>query len=160
MMGNEISLIADAAVAVLLVVVIGYAMLLSRRLRAWRAEAGEMERQVVALNTALNRAAEAIDTLKAANRDDAATLESVQKKAQSLRADLSFLVERGSTLVDRLEQSVRSGLDAQGHAGPAAAKAEPARATSWPPASAPPGAADRSMSSAERELLKALEAMR
>jgi hypothetical protein len=160
MMGNEVSLIADAAVAALLVVVIGYAMLLSRRLRAWRAEAGDMERQVVALNTALNRAAVAIDTLKAANRDDAATLEAVQKKAQSLRADLSFLVERGTTLADRLEQSVRGGLNAQGHAGPAAAMGDMARPANRTPGSASPGSSDRSMSSAERELLKALEAMR
>ena len=56
MTGNELSLIADAAVAALLVVTIGYAILLSRRLRAWREGAGDMERQVVALNDALSRA--------------------------------------------------------------------------------------------------------
>ncbi|MCC6471157.1 MAG: hypothetical protein IT563_22775 [Alphaproteobacteria bacterium] len=151
MTGNELSLIADAAVAALLVVTIGYAILLSRRLRAWREGAGDMERQVVALNDALSRATQAIEVLKAASRDETVALDAVHKKAQSLRDDLSFLVERGTSLADRMEKSLRSGLSARASEAASPAKSEPPRA---------PAAADRTVSSAERELLRALEAMR
>lgn len=151
MTGNELSLIADAAVAALLVVTIGYAILLSRRLRAWREGAGDMERQVVALNDALSRATQAIEVLKAASRDETVALDAVHKKAQSLRDDLSFLVERGTSLADRMEKSLRSGLSARASEAASPTKSESLRA---------PAAADRTVSSAERELLKALEAMR
>lgn len=151
MTGNELSLIADAAVAALLVVTIGYAILLSRRLRAWREGAGDMERQVVALNDALSRATQAIEVLKAASRDETVALDAVHKKAQSLRDDLSFLVERGTSLADRMEKSLRSGLSARASEATSPTKSESPRT---------PAAADRTVSSAERELLKALEAMR
>ncbi|MCC7045343.1 MAG: hypothetical protein IT562_01400 [Alphaproteobacteria bacterium] len=147
-------MIADAAVAALLAVTIGYAVLLSRRLRAWRDSAGDMVRQVESLNDALSRASQAVETLKAAGRDEAAALDAAQRKAQSLRDDLSYLVERGTGLADRLEKSVRGGL------GTAPPKAEAPRAPGARPSAANASAADRTVSSAERELMKALEAMR
>jgi hypothetical protein len=156
MMGNELALLADGAVALLLAVVVGYAVVLNRRLAAWRAGSAEMERQVAALNATLIRAEVAINTLKGVCKDDGTALESAHRKAQSLRDDLSYLLERGTSLADRLEQAVRGGLNA---APPPAAVAEPVRpvprsaATTTTPT-------DRPMSSAERELLKALESMR
>jgi hypothetical protein len=159
MTGNDLALVADGLVALLLAVVIGYAVVLNRRLRDWRAQSAEMERQMATLNATLVRAEVAVNTLKGVCKDDGAALDAAQRKAQSLRDDLAFLVERGGSLADRLEQAVRAGLHATSPA--AAPPSEPAArpadrgggATSAP-------ASDRAMSNAERELLKALEGMR
>lgn len=158
MTGIDVALLADGAVALLLVVVIGYAVALNRRLKAWRAESAEAERQLAALNATLVRAELAVNTLKGVCKDDAQALDQAQKKAQSTRDDLSFLVDRGTSLADRLERAVRSGLNAA-QSAPAADAPRPAPR----PASASGGTApnaDRPMSAAERELLKALESMR
>ena len=106
------SLIADVAVALLLVAVIGFAVQLNRRLVAWRESSGEMERRVAELTQALSRAEAALGGMKGIVRDEVAGLEKAQKQAQSLRDDLRFLEERGGVLADRLEQQLRKGLAA------------------------------------------------
>jgi hypothetical protein len=114
MTGNDLALVADGLVALLLAVVIGYAVVLNRRLRDWRAQSTEMERQMATLNATLVRAEVAVNTLKGVCKDDGAALDAAQRKAQSLRDDLAFLVERGGSLADRLEQAVRAGRAARG----------------------------------------------
>jgi hypothetical protein len=156
MTGNDLALLVDGLVALLLAVVIGYAVVLNRRLRDWRAQSTEIERQVATLNATLIRAEVAVNTLKGVCKDDGAALDAAHRKAQSLRDDLSFLVERGTSLADRLEQSVRSGLNATTAVSPPAPEAA-ARPAVRSPATSP---TDRPMSNAERELLKALESMR
>ncbi len=164
MIPSDLGLVADAILAALLVVVIVFAVQLNRKLAAWRAESGAMEQQVATLTAALIRAETALSQMKGVVREDVAALDAAQKKAQSLRDDLAYLNERGAALADRLEHAVRNGLNA----APAAAATRPAATVPERPAPDRPApqragtapATDRPMSNAERELLKALEAMR
>ncbi|MBL8706507.1 MAG: hypothetical protein JNM30_16770 [Rhodospirillales bacterium] len=158
----DLGLVADGLLIALLAAVIGFAIQLNRKLAAWRQESGAMEQQVATLTAALVRAEAAIAQMKGIAREDVAALDAAQKKAQSLRDDLAYLNERGGALADRLEQAVRGGLAATPQA-PAARPAEkPAAERPVPPAAErpKPSTADRPISNAERELLKALEAMR
>lgn len=157
MIPSDLGLVADAIVAALLVVVIVFAVQLNRKLAAWRTESSAMEQQVATLTAALVRAETALTQMKGVVREDVAALDAAQKKAQSLRDDLAYLNERGATLADRLEHAVRSGLNAAPQAPPAR-PAPPAQPAPERPAAAP--VTERPMSNAERELLKALEAMR
>ena len=160
-------LIVNALVAILLIAVIAHAVVLNRRLKSWRAEAGELERLIITFNGAITRAETALGGLKQAVREDGQSLDVAQKRAQALRDDLAYLVERGGSLADRLEEAVRSGL-AQQTADPAAARVDtpapvpaatpaPARA----PAAKPEAKADaRPVSDAEKRLIAAMETMR
>lgn len=158
----DLGLLADGLLIALLAAVIGFAIQLNRKLAAWRLESGAMEQQVATLTAALVRAETAIAQMKGIVREDVAALDVAQKKAQSLRDDLAYLNERGGALADRLEHAVRGGLAAAPQT-PAARPAEkPAAERPKPPPADKPisPAADRPISNAERELLKALEAMR
>jgi len=168
----NLGLVGDGLLALLLVVVIGFAIQLNRRLSAWRQESGAMEQQIATLTAALIRAEQALGTMKGIARDEVAALDAAQKKAQSLRDDLAFLQERGAALADRLEQAVRQGLTVAAEppraavapapsAAPSPAPSAPVPAAAMPPRQATPKPeTERAMSNAERELLKALEAMR
>ncbi len=168
----DLGLVADWLLVALLAAVIGFAIQLNRKLATWRQESGAMEQQVATLTAALLRAETAIAQMKGIVREDVTALDAAQKKAQSLRDDLAYLNDRGGALADRLEHAVRGGLAAAPQAPAARATeklateklaAEKSAAERPRPAAADkPSApsADRPISNAERELLKALEAMR
>jgi hypothetical protein len=162
---SDPGLIGNALVAILLVAVIVHAALLNRRLSAWRSEAGEMERLIVTFNSAVNRAETALAGLKQTAREDGQALDAAQKRAVALREDLAYLVERGTSLADRLEQAVRGGLaqvPAEA-APPVPAAAVPAAAAPAPKpakADAAPKPALRTVSEAEKRLMAALETMK
>ena len=173
----DLGLVADWLLIALLAAVIGFAIQLNRKLATWRRESSAMEQQVATLTAALIRAEAVIAQMKGVVREDVAALDAAQKKAQSLRDDLAYLNERGATLADRLEHAVRGGLSATTATPvtPAARPVErppvekprpdrpaaptPDRSTTDRPSTDRPST-DRPMSNAERELLKALEAMR
>lgn len=141
------SLALDVLVAVLLVITIGYAMVLNRRLGRLRRDKSQLEKLTATFGQATARAEESIGKLK--NTADA--LKEHIDNAQALRDDLAFLIDRGSSAADRLEETVR------------AARKE---GTSRPRPSLKKPAADHGngkispKSTAERELLKALQAAR
>lgn len=137
-----ISLALDILVAFLLIITIGYAMVLNRRLGGLRRDKAELERMAKGFGEATTRAEASIGKLKSA----ADGLKEQMQKAQALRDDLTFLVERGGVAADRLEAGVRS---ARGKAGPGV-ETRPA------PRDEAPAADTRS--EAERELLRALRA--
>jgi hypothetical protein len=155
---SDPGLLVNVLVVVLLVAVIVHAVLLNRRLKTWRSEAGEMERLIITFNSAVNRAEAAMAGLKQVTREDGHALDVAQKRATALRDDLAYLVDRGTSLADRLEQAVRGGL-AQLPAEPA-----PATPTLEPPpkpkteSPAKPGA--HKVSDAEKRLMAALETMK
>lgn len=151
------SLVLDIIVAVLLVVTIGYAVVLNRRLRGLRRDKEELAKLSGSFGEATMRASESIGLLRAT----ADELRSRIDGAQELRDDLQFLIERGGGTADRLEEKVR------------AARAEGVMPTK--PGSSPiPESGDGDLeeteeikkdetmakSEAERELLKALRAAR
>ncbi len=164
-----LSLIVDISVAFLLVVTIAYAIVLNKRLVMLRRDKAVLEKLAETFSKSTLRAEESIAHLKT-------TAESIQEhvdRAQSLRDDLAFLIDRGGKAADQLEDVVREarkkvgpiGRPASNTAGtPVAQKtAIQAQAAARDPA---PSATDKSTSSAdgrseaERELLKALESAR
>ena len=97
------SLILDIVVAVLLVATIAYAFLLNRRLAGLRRDKRELESLAATFGQATIRAEESIAKLKFT----VSTLNDRVDRAEALRDDLAFLVDRGSRAADQLKR--RSG---------------------------------------------------
>jgi len=171
------TLALDVLVALLLVVTIGYAWILNKRLGNLRQDKGELEKMALNFHMATDRAEKSIAKLKT-NVD---VLQDCIKTAESLRDDLIFLSERGGTAADRLEVAVRAARDEAG-VSPAPVK-QPAQPSSTTPSPIPEGVKppiddhqrpvlranpederrlsdnrtdEQKVSDAERELLKAL----
>ncbi len=172
----------DLIVSLLLAATIGYAVMLNNRLSSLRKNRDDLAKTIVAFNDATLRAESSIPKLKRAAEDAGAGLQERVEKAQSLRDDLAFMIERADTMANRLETSVRTARaenraegkgEARGAPAPrlsggksdgaapkpeSASRAEPRGMGAAPAAAADPDADDRS--EAERELLRALQAMR
>ena len=156
-----LTLALDIVVAVLLLATIAYAMVLSRRLGALRDDKAQLQALVKSLDDSSRRAEAGIAALKTAADEIGRGLQEKVERGQALRTDLTYILEMGGTLADRLEGAIRAGRDG--------AKSVPA-ASDEAPASAcrrePVGAAepdDRPRvtgfpSRAERLLRRALEA--
>ncbi len=127
-------LVLDGVVVVLLVAIIGYAVVLNRRIGEMRKSKAEFERMITSFNLATTRAEAGIQSLKSIAGQRGPDLQRSLDKARSLRDDLAYLVERGDTLADRLTESVRSSIPT-----PQAAEAPTAAST---PATAESPAAD------------------
>lgn len=112
-----LSLVIDIVVALLLVVTIGYAVVLNKRLGNLRRDRSELEKLTVNFHTSTERANESITRL----RSSVEGLQDQIEKAESMRDDLIFLTERGGSAADRLEDVVRQS---RGEA-PLAAKTPP-----------------------------------
>ena len=91
------SLILDVVLAVLLVVMIWYSVMLNRRLTRFRGNREQMEKLAATFNDATTRATDSIGDLRIAS--DA--LQDQLAKAESLRDDLVFLVDRGTMAAAR-----------------------------------------------------------
>lgn len=163
----DYKLILDLIIAVLLAATIAYASILNGKLNQLRKNRDDLAKLVAAFNDATARAEAGIPKLKRASEEASSTLIDRVEKAQSLRDDLAFMIERADAMANRLEGSVRS---ARGEAKPA-----PAQGTSMPPRMRPSPAVpplgaglttddddglDDDRSEAERELLRALQAVR
>ena len=161
------SIILDILVAVLLVVTIGYAVVLNKRLGSLRGDREELERLARGFIETTERAETGIGELRSMTD----ILDERIKRAESLRDDLLFLMERGNSAADRLEVVVRDARDQDPVVG--AKKTEPQPAQPAPDAAAKLGDANDAprdllvadqaeriatdeVSDAERELLKAL----
>ena len=159
-----LSLILDILLASLLVVTIGYAIMLNKRLDALRSDKDELRRLAGDFAETTKHAELGISEL----RSKTDILEEGLKRAESLRDDLVFLIERGNSAADRLENVVRISRDQDLSTGSMSdpttpisvdsAKSNPASTQIQGAMDADP--ADRQMteeiSSAKRELLKAL----
>ncbi|MGB0671704.1 MAG: DUF6468 domain-containing protein, partial [Rhodospirillales bacterium] len=147
-MDMPFSLILDLFVAVLLVVTIGYAVVLNRKLSAIRRDRAELETVAANFAQATLRAEESIRKLKAS----ADGLQGQVNKAESLREDLSFLVSRGGQAADRLEDTIRDArtIEPQTARPRAAQPAEPAGMQHGMHHGAPSSASGRSAQPAGR----------
>lgn len=171
--------ILDIVVSVLLVATIGYAWMLNKRLSSLRKNRDDLAKTIAAFNEATVRAESSIPKLRKAAEESGQTLQERVEKAQSLRDDLAFMIERADTMANRLENAVRSArTDGKAGEGRAAAQASSAQiGTASTPTMPPPrmagnraaaiaaaaAAADSDgddRSEAERELLRALQSMR
>ncbi|MGQ0664509.1 MAG: DUF6468 domain-containing protein [Pseudomonadota bacterium] len=142
----SLTLILDGLMLVLLAVMIGYAATLSRRLRAWRADRAELARLIERLGRAAERAEAGLGNLKRASEETGAALETAIAKGRSLRDDLAFLVERAEPLADRMAASGRTASGAGREVKTAGARTGPEPT--------------ESRSAAERDLIRALKALR
>lgn len=173
------ALLLDLLIAVLLVITISYAVVLNRKLSLVRRDKASLERLANSFTQATGRAEESIGKLK----QTAESLRERMEKAQALRDDLVFLVERGTGAADRLEELVRETRGAgQGFAGESPDRApltkrqgpiavvpqsRPLAATKSPPPQAQPvpqahpaqpPSKQPARSEAERQLLRAIRA--
>lgn len=170
----------DIVVSVLMVATIAYATRLNTRLAALRKNRDDLARTIIGFNEATLRAESSIPKLRKAADEAGHSLQDRVEKAQSLRDDLAFMIERADTMANRLENAVRSARvegSARGGAeavsaprapasGPALASGRPAPGRSAQQAAVAQASAaaeyglDDDRSEAERELLRALQAMR
>lgn len=130
-MNMTTGMILDVVVIVLLMPTIVYAVILNRRLAALRRSREELSKVVNSFNEATMRAEAGIPKLKKATTEANHTLKERVDKAQTLRDDLAFMIERAEELAARLEGAVRA---ARAEGVPAA----PAPAANSYPAAAPP----------------------
>jgi hypothetical protein len=106
-----ISLAADGAVSLLLVITIFYAAILSRRINALRADKAMLGALVEQIAAAAQNAEAGVQGLRAAADDIGRKLDKKRQDAQSLRDDLAYMIERGTVAADRLEGGVRARRD-------------------------------------------------
>jgi len=162
----DLRLILDLVIAVLLVATIGYAVQLNRRLLVLRASREELVRLIQTFNEATLRAESSIPKLRKAADEAGVSLAERVEKAQTLRDDIAFMIERADSLANRLEGTVRSARGGESRSAPQAGGARPQGRVTAPSAPAGPPAqntyadVDDDRSEAERELLRALQSVR
>src|SRR5690606_33851838 len=92
----------------LLVATIAYAVLLNRRLAALRRDKEAFRALVADFTNASEKACTGMSEMRAASETTGKALKDMMDDAQALRDDLSFLIERGGAMADRLEEDVRN----------------------------------------------------
>lgn len=122
-------LILDGLLVVLLLATIVYAMILNRKLNRLRGNHDEMEVFVDKLNVACARAESATAGLRNAGENGKAVFRESASKAEALRDELAFLVERADIVAGRLATASEGTkvVPTETRAQAAAAKPEPAR---------------------------------
>lgn len=137
------TLILDVVLITFLAVTIGYAVVLNRKLTQLRRNKAELERLSATFAQATHKAEDSIGRVMTG----AEALQERVNKAQGLRDDLAFLIDRANSAADRLEDAVRTARPKAAPPGPT-------------PATAPRGSDFEDdiepRSEAERELLKAI----
>lgn len=131
---------------VLLVITLLHAVRLERALQTLRQDRAALGDAIAGFDTSTRHAEAGIGKLQAATFESAQLLGQRLEKGITLKDDLQFLIDRGESLADRLEASVRS---VRGPAAPVIAPAAAAHAAEPPP---------KMRSQAERDLLLALRA--
>ncbi|MDO8607194.1 MAG: DUF6468 domain-containing protein [Phaeospirillum sp.] len=175
----------DIVVSLLLIATIGYAVMLNSRLSSLRKNRDDLAKTIINFNEATVRAESSIPKLRKAAEESGQTLQERVEKAQSLRDDLAFMIERADTMANRLENAVRTArtdVPAPRMEGPGRAEPQPPARGNAPSAERAPmqrGAGSRAAqqaaiaaaaaaseaesderSEAERELLRAMQSMR
>lgn len=112
----DVALILDVLVVLLLVPTIVFAVLLNNRLSALRRNREDLARLIAAFNEATVRAESGIPRLRKAGEDAGRLLQEKIERAQVLRDDLAFMVERASAMAERLDGAARTAKDKAGRA--------------------------------------------
>jgi uncharacterized phage infection (PIP) family protein YhgE len=99
--------ILNLLVIALLIPTIIFAVILNRRLSALRKSRDELAKVVANFNDATLRAEAGIPKLKKATNEASMALKDRVEKAQSLRDDLAFMIERAEEMASKLETGVR-----------------------------------------------------
>jgi hypothetical protein len=142
--------VLDIVVAILLVVAIGAAIVLNRRLAAFRAARSDFEQFIARFDAAAARAEAGVNALKMTSDATGRVLQQTVVRAQALRDEVAFLIERAEPMLDRLSIAHRAAAEA--------ARPRPAPASA--PAPVPPPVAKAAAPSDETDLLKTLSSLR
>lgn len=145
---DHLTLAFDVVVAVLLGATIYFAVRLDRRISALRADEAGLGQTIASFAEASARAEASAAALKQAGLDAETSLRGAVEKAQALRDDLVFMIDRGGAVADRVERMTVGVRPAAERKAEAPAPARPANE---------PGAP---RSETERDILKALRAAR
>jgi hypothetical protein len=166
-------LLLDGLLVVLLLLMIGYAFVLNRRLSTLRADRTDLEVFINRFNDATDKANASLKGLRGAAESNVALVKDASDKAQALRDELAFLVERADGVAERLAKaSARPDTPAMAEqqapspdyrdeaaraARPASRQSDQGRSVSD---NLTDGPTDNVASEAERELLNALRGAR
>jgi hypothetical protein len=127
----------DLVMIILLVVTIVYAIILNRKLAAFRRSREDMQNFLTAFNAANERAETSITALRDMAEQSGEKLRDNIEKAGALNEDLSFMVDRGESIANRLEKAAsdvnavrRSGGSGAGQATEVVADRAPSRPSS------------------------------
>ena len=155
-----ISIVLDIVLIGLLIAGIRYAMRLTQQLADMRSSRAEMERFVFTFNATVERAEAGIRGLKSAARSSGDDLEGLIEKGQALRDELHFLTESADQIANRLTNM--AGKAAKNAEPPVAEEVRPKPSSVSTEISGPvgapslEGAKNMSVSTAERDLMRAL----
>jgi len=156
----SVPVVLDMIIAILLVATIVYAFVLNRKLSVLRNAKAEMEMLVARFADSTAKAESGIQNLKAHASESGAALDSMTTRAAGLAGDLSFLVEKGTSLANRLEKAIESARSE----APGVAVTHPFRSDRVPGAGARPGPskipATAEISPEEAALVKSLRGVR
>ena len=160
-------LIADALVALLLIATIAYVLRLNSRLGVLREDKAKLEELIRGLTAASESARAGIAGLRSAAEESGKELQKRVAAGHSLRDDLTYLIERGGSVADRLEGTIRARREQPAQAAgeerasdPRAVARETVPALRLDPEADAPARRSGQISRAERNLLRALGARR
>lgn len=122
------SFLLDAVLAGLLTATIIYAVILDRRLRTFRNAREEMQSLLAHFTAATVQAQSNMTALRETSQTTSVDLKDQLERGKALRDDLAFLLDRGTSLADRLEGGISAARAAaktsDGPRGPAVRLAE------------------------------------
>lgn len=102
------TIILDLLVIALLAAVISYATLLNKKLTAIRDSRFELQKFIESFSVSLNKAEANVKDLKRVGESALAAVLDQLAKSQTLRDELTFLVDRGETMAETLEKNIRT----------------------------------------------------
>ena len=102
----SIELFINIVVICLLIPTIIFAVILNKRLEVLRNSRADLGRLIEAFNDATTRAESGIPKLKQAADSAGGSLRDQIQKAQTLRDDMAFMIERADTMAQRLEKTM------------------------------------------------------
>ena len=103
----NIQLLIDILIVLLLIPTIIYAFLLNKKMSFLQKNKEDMMKMVVALDDATSKAEMGMPKLKAIADKAITTLQDGLNKADGVKDDLSFLIEKADSMADRLEGKIR-----------------------------------------------------
>jgi len=102
------SLALDIILVLLLAVTIGYCVLLNNRLRIMRSAQAEMLNLIQEFDRATVQAKTGIADLRQAGGEIATRLQEQVKRAQALSEDLSYMIDAGDRMAEKLDSRMQA----------------------------------------------------